>query len=156
MNKAKNSKQGFTLIELLIAVVILGVLASIAIPLFSTYVRNARAASFATDIRVLASAGSQYSLESGLWIDTSAPGSFPEELDGYFSKKKFNLGSPLGGQWFFDQYDDSDFTSAVGVHGATHSDEVFAVIDKRIDDGNLSTGIFQKINSDRYYYIIED
>lgn len=156
MKKANTSKQGFTLIELMIAVVILGVLASIAVPLFSTYVRNARAAAFATDIRTLANAGSQYALESGAWIDTSTPGSFPSELQGYFSERKFNLGSPLGGDWFFDQYDASDFTSAVGVQGATHSDEVFAIIDKRIDDGNLSTGLFQKVEANRYYYAIEE
>ncbi len=156
MNKAKNSKKGFTLIELLVAATILGVLASIAVPLFRNYVRNTRAATFSTDIRILANAGAQYSLEAGAWIDTSTPGAFPTELEGYFSERKFKLGSSLGGSWFFDQYDDSDFTSAVGVQGPTHSDDIFVVVDKRIDDGNLSTGIFQKLEADRYYYVIED
>ncbi len=156
MKKTNTSQEGFTLVELMITVVVIGVLASIAVPLFSTYVRNARAAAFATDIRTLANAGSQYSLESGDWISTSTPGSFPPELQGYFSEQKFNLGSPLGGDWFFDQYDASDFTSAVGVQGATHGDELFAIIDKRIDDGNLSTGYFQKLAADRYYWVIEE
>ncbi|MBD5781435.1 type II secretion system protein [Pelagicoccus sp. NFK12] len=156
MNKAKNSKNGFTLIELLVAVVILGVLASIAVPLFSSYLRNARAATFATDIRILASAGSQYSLESGWWVEDSSTGVFPPELEGYVSRKKFELGSPLGGKWDFEHFDLGNFTSAVGVVAPTHGDDIFAVVDKRIDDGNLSTGIFQKLESDRYYYIIED
>ncbi|MDQ8186465.1 type II secretion system protein [Pelagicoccus sp. SDUM812002] len=156
MNKAKNSRKGFTLIELLIAVVILGVLASIAVPLFSNYVRNARAASFASDIRILASAGSQYALESGWWVQDSASGVFPPELEGYVSKKKFELGSPLGGKWDYEQDGVGDFTSAVGVHAPTHGDEIFAVVDKRIDDGDLTTGLFQKIDSDRFYYVIEE
>lgn len=156
MKKANNSKKGFTLIELMIAVVILGVLASIAVPLFSNYVRNSRAATFASDIRILANAGSQYSLESGWWVPDAPSGEFPEELEGYFSRRKFELGSSLGGQWDFEQDGLGDFTSAVGVDGPAESDEIFAVVDKRIDDGNLSTGLFQKLASDRYYYIIAD
>ncbi len=156
MKKANSSKKGFTLIELMIAVVIIGVLGSIAVPLFSTYVRNARAAAFATDIRTLANAGSQYALESGWWVEDSSSGEFPPELEGYFSKQKFELGSSLGGLWDFEHDDLGDFTSAVGVHGPSESDEVFAVVDKRIDDGNLSTGYFQKLAADRYYWVIED
>ncbi|MDQ8180970.1 type II secretion system protein [Pelagicoccus sp. SDUM812005] len=156
MNKAKNTRKGFTLIELLVAVVILGVLASIAVPLFSNYVRNARAASFSNDIRLLANAGAQYALESGWWVEDSSSGEFPPELEGYVSRKKFELGSPLGGKWDYEQYDLGDFTSAVGVHGPTHGDDIFVVVDKRIDDGNLSTGVFQKVDADRYYYVIEE
>lgn len=150
------SKKGFTLIEMMIAVVIIGILASIIVPFFRKYVRASRATTFANDIRLLSDAGNQYSLESGWWIDTSAPGAYPSELTGYFSRQKFELGSSLGGEWFFDQYDNSDFTSAVGVSRPAESDEVFAMVDKRIDDGNLSTGLFQKVGSDRYYLVIQE
>ncbi|EDY83889.1 prepilin-type N-terminal cleavage/methylation domain protein [Verrucomicrobiia bacterium DG1235] len=156
MNTAKNTKQGFTLIELMIAVAVVGVLASIAIPFFQQYLRNSRAATFASDIRTLANAGAQYSLESGWWVEDSSTGEFPPELEGYFSKRKFELGSSLGGQWDFEHNDLGDFTSAVGVHRPTENDEIFALVDKRIDDGDLSTGFFQKLEADRYYYVIED
>lgn len=156
MNKTKHAKQGFTLIEILVVVVVIGVLASIAVPLFSQYLRNAKAATFSNDIRILANAGAQYALESGLWVSDTGDGEFPTELEGYFSQRKFELGSSLGGKWDFEQYDLGDFTSAVGVHEPVENDEVFAMVDKRIDDGNLSTGLFQKVGPDRYYYIIED
>ncbi len=156
MNKAKYSKKGFTLIELMIAVVILGVLASIAVPFFRKYVRATRATTFVNDIRLLSDAGNQYALESGFWINTSAPGTYPPELEGYFSRRKFALGSSLGGQWVFDQYDDSDFTSAVGVDSPAESEEIFAMVDKRIDDGNLNTGNFQRASETRYYFVIQD
>lgn len=156
MTTSKHSKQGFTLIEIMIVVFVIGVLAAIAIPAFKNYLRNTRAATFASDIRTLSQAGAQCALESGWWVSDTSSGEFPEELEGYFSEKKFNLGTSLGGQWDFEQYDLGGFTSAVGVHRPTEGDEVFAIVDKRIDDGNLSTGYFQKIANDRYYMIIEE
>lgn len=156
MTTKPNAKNGFTLIEIMVVVVIVGVLAAIAIPTFTKYLRNARAATFASDIRTLANAGAQYSLESGWWVPDTSSGVYPTELEGYFSEQKFNLGTPLGGQWDFEQWDLGNFTSAVGVHGPDHSDEMFALIDKRIDDGDLSTGLFQKLASDRYYYVIQE
>ncbi len=156
MKSPHHSKKGFTLIEVLIVVVIIGVLAAIALPAFTRYMRNARAASFAADIRTLAGAGNQYALESGYWVEETNAGVYPTELEGYFSEQKYALGSSLGGQWNFEQYGLGDFTSAVGVSGASESDEVFAIVDKRIDDGNLATGIFQKLGDKSYYYVIED
>lgn len=156
MTKAKRSKQGFTLIEILVAIVIIGILASIAVPFFRQYLRNARSATFSNDIRTLANAGAQYALESGTWVNDSSTGQFPPELVGYFSKKKFELGSSLGGRWDFERDDLGGFRSAVGVHGPTATDEIFLIVDKQIDDGDLTSGRFQKLASDRYYYIIED
>lgn len=156
MSRTGNRKSGFTLIELLIAVAVLGVIASIAIPALQKVIRNSRAASFAHDIRVFAQAGAQYSLESGWWVPDTSTGEFPVELEGYISKQKFDLGSPLGGQWDFESFDIGDFTSAVGVVDPDEGDEIFAIVDKRIDDGNLSSGVFQKIAARRYYYIIQD
>lgn len=156
MNRTLQSKRGFTLIEILIVVVIIGVLASIAVPTFTKYLKNARAATFASDIRALAHAGAQYSLESGWWVPDTSSGVFPTELKGYFSEQKFKLSTSLGGVWDFEQDGVGAFTSAVGVHRPKESDAIFAIVDKRIDDGNLSTGLFQKIDSDRYYFIIEE
>ena len=41
-NRRSRSRRGFTMIELMVVVVVIGILASIAIPLYSRYVRNAR------------------------------------------------------------------------------------------------------------------
>lgn len=156
MKKASTQKNGFTLIELLVTITIIGVFASIALPSFQKYLHHSKAATFVNDIRILANAGDQYALESGWWVDDSASGVFPPELEGYVSQKKFELGSSLGGVWDFEQDDLGNFTSAVGVHKPIEKEELFVLVDKRIDDGNLSTGLFQKVAGDRYYYVIAD
>ena len=156
MKPAIHRRQGFTLIEIMVVVFVLGVLAALMVPAFTRYMHNTKATTFAKDISTLAAAGNQYAMESGLWVEDSASGTFPPELEGYFSQRKFELGSSLGGVWDFENYDLGDFTSAVGVHGPNLGDEIFAMVDQRIDDGNLRTGIFQKLASDRYYLVIED
>ena len=53
-------RRGFTLIELLIVVVIIGILASVAIPKFSNTKEKAYAAAMRTDLRNLATAQESY------------------------------------------------------------------------------------------------
>jgi prepilin-type N-terminal cleavage/methylation domain-containing protein len=58
------SRRGFTLIELLIVVVIIGLLASIAIPKFSNTKEKAYLASMKSDLRNLATAEEAYFYDS--------------------------------------------------------------------------------------------
>ena len=53
-------RRGFTLIELLIVVVIIGILATIAVPKFSNTKEKAEAAAMRTDLRNLATAQESY------------------------------------------------------------------------------------------------
>ena len=62
----KNDRQGFTLIELLIVVVIIGVLASIAIPKFANTKGKAAVASMKSDLRNLAG------VQEAWWVDNRA------------------------------------------------------------------------------------
>ncbi|HUO50974.1 MAG TPA: prepilin-type N-terminal cleavage/methylation domain-containing protein [Gemmatimonadaceae bacterium] len=89
------NRTGFTLIELLIVVVIIGILASIAIPKFSNTKREAYIASMRTDLRNLATAQESYFYTNDVYTTnpaslnfTSSPGvvlSIPEATAGGWS-----------------------------------------------------------------------
>ena len=51
VNMAKRTSKGFTLIELLIVVAIIGILASVAIPMFASYRQKAYDAGAQVDLR---------------------------------------------------------------------------------------------------------
>jgi prepilin-type N-terminal cleavage/methylation domain-containing protein len=65
-------RSGFTLIELLIVVVIIGILASIAIPKFANTKGKARLAAIKSDLKNLATAQEAYFFDNGLYADALA------------------------------------------------------------------------------------
>ena len=71
-------KKGFTLIELLVVVLIIGILASIALPQYQKAVEKARAAEAVMDMGVLTQAVDRWVLENGL---SSATGNLLDRLD---------------------------------------------------------------------------
>ena len=58
MNRAKRSKMGFTLVELIVVIVVLAILAGVALPLDSGYVRKANEAS---DLQLLSAVNTAFS-----------------------------------------------------------------------------------------------
>ncbi len=82
----KTKKKGFTLVEIMIVVVIIGLLATMAIPAFRQVRTNAQTNAVKSNLRQLASAADQYFIEHGgttVGVTTSlvGPGKYIKALN---------------------------------------------------------------------------
>ena len=84
-----NKDKGFTLIEVLLVVVILGILAAIAIPAYTGYMRNAKRTEAKTNIQSLRLLLEQYFSENGRYCPAVPPATctnktytYTEDTDG--------------------------------------------------------------------------
>lgn len=143
----------FTLVEIMIVVVIIGLLAAMAIPAFKRVQRAAISKRYLNDVRQIRDAVERYTLENGSYPPNGEAGLHPS-LNGYVPDSVRRSSTPLGGVWDWD-YQQSGVTAMVSVWNFTASDEQLLDIDRTIDDGNLSSGIFRKANG-KASYIMEE
>lgn len=149
---ARRHNSGFTLIEILIVVIILGVLAAIALPLFAGTTDDARNSTFVTNLRSLSEQFRLYELRNGTWPTDATPGSTPSVMTTALEPFNFNSPTPIGGEWDWD-YLQFGVTAGVSVHMPDRTPTQMIEIDKMIDDGDLSTGAFHS-RSDGYIFVL--
>ena len=159
MSARRAAQRGFTLVEILIVVVILGVLAAMVVPSVASAVEGSREQAFVSSVRSMYDGAVLYMSRTGLYLEDSSSGTIPTGLGEFIDISDYEGGTPIGGVWDFE-YNSMGITSGFGVHfdgtGETRDDAYMTEIDALFDDGDLTTGAFQQIASDRYYYIIEE
>lgn len=149
-------QRGFSLIELVIVVVIIGVLGAIAIPRLSRGSEGARVNAFINELNTFAKLIDRVRVETGEPIVDSTTGQMPSELADYLHANAWGA-TPLGGLWDIE-VNDNGVALAVGVDFELQAVDADALqrVDEQIDDGNLDTGSFRALSSDRYYLILEN
>jgi type IV pilus assembly protein PilA len=112
----KNKNKGFTLVEIMIVVVIIGLLASMAIPAFQKVRSNSQDKAVLNNARQLSAASDQYYLENGvstvILSDLLGPTSYIKALNSVANETY-----PAG----FSQGTTITITSVAGVRTITYS-----------------------------------
>ncbi len=144
-------RNGYTLVEIMIVVVIVGLLASLAIPAFLRIQENSLATRIANDFRIFRGGFETYLMEHGSWPADVNQGVLPPEMEGYFTS--FTEPFPNGDLWDWDR-NAAGAVAGISLQGGNTPERIMERVDKTLDDGNLSTGSFTR-NGDRYTLELE-
>jgi len=132
---------GITLVEIMVLVVVIGGLATLAIPAFAKVRESSENTVIASDLRGFASAFGQYAVETGGWPAVRT-GGFPPEMVGRI--KPSSWAKPLPGGGFYGFGGKTAGLTAVTLNNTAFSDERLVALDRVLDDGDVSTGRFRR------------
>lgn len=95
--RIRNKKNGFTMIELMIVVVIVGVLAAIAIPIYGKYITNSRMTEASSRLGEIVTAAKAYAQENDAWPTDASGGIVDVSPTQYFTYSITAGGGPPTG-----------------------------------------------------------
>ncbi|MCC5789260.1 MAG: type II secretion system protein [Opitutales bacterium] len=158
---SQNSAKGFTLLEIIVAVMIIGVLATLAFPGFRKVRDASRISAVLNDIRIIEYALENFSLENGYLPPDTQPGVFPDELDGILPRSVFETPTQLGGVWDWDNHlNDPDPDSRIaGVtlvevdHAPAIRENLVLKVEQKMGNRGLNEGRFRQIPQFHWGYI---
>ena len=147
-----------TMLELLIVVAVIGIIAGIALP---SYVRSRERAQNVQTMGDLKSFAGQLEIFNGemrIWPDERLPGRFPDSISGVtdnqleqsIKRAKWTSAPAVGGQFDWDLNQNGVY-AALAIANPTATTAQLTALDKMIDDGNLSTGVFRSVPSGLIY-----
>jgi type IV pilus assembly protein PilA len=146
---------GFTLVEIMIVVAIIALLAAVALPSFLRAREQSQNTKFISALRVASDAIDIFVMENHRYPPDANRGVIPIGMETYLDQSVNWTGTtPIGGRWDWD-FNVSGVQAAISVVEPTASVEQLREIDRKFDDGDLSTGRFRRIGEGRYANIIE-
>jgi prepilin-type N-terminal cleavage/methylation domain-containing protein len=151
---------GFTLIELLVVVAIIGIIAAVAVVVFTETIVKARVSSIAADLKAFETGFLTYASDHGHLPPDShleAPYHLPPGagMEDYLSAYRWSRGTPLGGDYNWEGPDNYPY-AGISLYGTPAPVSTLALLDEKIDDGNLGQGRFRITPNNRYTFIIAE
>ncbi len=149
LSKRKRGKGGFTLIELMIVVIIVGILAAAAVPVYTSFVKKAYKSEAQASLGAIKTAEEVYFAEYNKYaVDATVP------LDGAWDELGMTSTDFLHNTWFdekcfylvsnetsFTAYCDGDLADDETVHGIRISIDQNGVFGTFIEGGALGTPV---------------
>lgn len=147
-------QSGFTLVEILMVVMIIGLLASIAIPTMVRMRQRSQVTRFIHDVGVASSAFEMYRMEHKGYPPDAMAGEVPEGMAPYLSGMRWVRETALGGSWGWDVGRFGVVASIAVFTGGSGREDPWLEVDRRMDDGNLESGRFRR-RPNGFSYIVE-
>lgn len=162
VRSTRSRDRGFTLIELIAVVVLLAVLAGIAVPRYIDYSSHAKTIAVAVSLKTIRNAILQYRVDNGSLPPDCLGADMPEELAPYLGNDAWqcpvpNLGvynwdgAPGNGMGGWPGDEAIGIGSLVSVPAAPTTDPFWLGVDARLDDNDLTTGLFRWESSSQRY-----
>jgi prepilin-type N-terminal cleavage/methylation domain-containing protein len=154
VRQRRRPRAAFTLVEIMIVAVIIGLLAMMAIPAFVRVRQASQNSRYISDLRTFAQGFETYALKNGGWPPNAGTGVVPTGMSGEIKDSAWTTTrNSVGGRWNWDR-NLNGFAAAISCANATASDAQMTLIDEKIDDGDLNTGLFRKAGA-RFVYVLE-
>jgi len=119
LTKGKKGKHGFTLVELMIVIIIVGILAAVAVPIYSGFVKRAYSSEAKATVGAIRAAEQVYYAEKNEWLMT---GTSADILD--------TLGVDIAqNRWFNDT---GCVMSFIGADDATWGVQIMGIVDSTV------------------------
>jgi type II secretory pathway pseudopilin PulG len=146
--------RGSSTLEIVTLIVIFGLLAAVAFPIFERMREIHRNNRFEQEIRRVIEALTVYATENDGYPDSPGPGVAPEGMEGYLSGFDWSAPTPFGGEW---EWVNNRFgvRAAIAVLDPDVSEDHLERFDTAYDNGDLETGQYRFISEIRYAYVLE-
>ena len=146
----------------MVVVVIIGLLAAMALPIYRRVTLRSKTAAVVSSIRSFSTALITYNLQNGHWPATTGPQVIPPEMIGALPPG-FALTTPIGGvyEWDYDVSPNGIYAKAAisivstSQFPITDDLDLLEMVDQEIDDGNLATGNVRLGSPNSLVFIIE-
>jgi prepilin-type N-terminal cleavage/methylation domain-containing protein len=150
--RAGRTRRAFTLVETMVVVVLVGILAPLALPLYQKIEAKANETQFMNEQPVATRSIERYAMEKGEWPPDGAGGR-PSEMEEFLPPTdRWNLPTPIGGQWRWSRED--GFEASWRVIGLERGLGHVTEIDRLLDNGDWPHGVFRS-DATQLVYVLQ-
>lgn len=145
--------RGFTLLEIMLVVSIIGLLTVLAIPAFMKHRLRIENITFIEQQRVLMATFERIAITEGNYPPDAAKATEPAHFSEYTPRNvHWDKKTPIGGYW---DWEHDNLNVGLVVSSPNRTTLQMKKIDKKIDDGDISSGLF-RLHDKGYIYLSEE